>query len=771
MSTGNRLPWAVIRRFLIFSLLLCFCNTLPADEFTVEDIRIQGLRKVDLGVVLTALPVRIGERFDEADTPRLIGALYQTDLFEDVRVLRYGGILHIRVIERPGIAAITFSGNKEAPDEQLIEALKLGGISVGGVFDRAVIDRLQEEMLQQYFAIGKYNTQVDIEVTELDNRRVEILVRIEESDVVKIRSVRLSGNSAVSDDEIYDVIESAPRDWYEFWSSSDEYSRLKLAADLEAIGDLYFNRGYLDFNIEDTQVALDPENEAIYIDIRIYEGQQYYVDRIRIGGDAQIFQYELRDFVRLSRGDVFSRAAMVRSGKVMEGLLKKEGYAFATVNVIPEPKRNESRVDVNFIAKTGKKTYVRRINIRGNSGTADEVFRRELRQMESAPYASDKIELSKRRIQRLPYVSVAEIKNLPVEGLDNQIDLDISVAERLAGSFNIGAGISDEQGLVFSFRLNQENFLGSGNRVGLIFNNSDAQTDYGFNFFDPYYTADGVSRHIGVRYRSTDYDDADIDDADSDEIRLSLNFGLPITENDVLGLGVSLQSISLSDTSSTNTRLARFIEREGRDFFNPLILSAGISYDTRDRSLFPTEGTRINANATLFTPGINDLGYLKLDYSHQRYIPLDENKDYIFMLRGRASYVKALGDTKEVPFYDKFYVGGSRSVRGYRANTIGPKEADGDPLGGDSRLIANAELYLPTDWLYDPQRLRVAAFVDAGNVYEKHRVSVSDIRVGYGLQFQWLSAVGGITFNVARQLNDESDDRTESFQFDLGSSF
>ena len=375
----------------------------------------------------------------------------------------------------------------------------------------------------------------------------------------------------------------------------------------------------------------------------------------------------------------------------------------------------------------------------------------------------------------MPYVSVAEISNVPIVGRDDQIDLDVSVAERLSGNFNIGAGLSSDQGVVLSFRLNQENFLGSGNRVGFAFSNSKTNTHYGFSFFDPYHTVDGVSRRVGVNYRSRDFDESDIaNNADSNEARLELDFGLPITENDRLGFGVSLQTISLDVSDSTNrrtTRLAQFIEREGDDFFNPLILSAGISYDTRNRGLFPTDGTRINADAVLFSPIVNDLNYVKFNYTHQRYIPLDEDAKYVLMLRGRASYVKAFGETDEVPFYDRLYAGGSRSVRGYRSNTLGPKEADGDPIGGETRLISNTELYLPSEWLYDPARLRVALFADAGNVFEKHRVALSRMRVGYGVNIQWLTAIGGLGFYVAGHLNEGEDDRTESFQFDLGGNF
>lgn len=755
-------------------LLFMAGGSLYGDAFTVGDIRVQGLQRAPLGTVLEALPVRIGDRFDEADTPELIGVLYKTGLFENVEIKRAGNVLHIRVVERPGIASIEVDAVNENTQTVLIDVLKSEGVAVGKIFDRVLVDRIRSELQQQFFAIGKYGASIEIDVNELEERQVGLVVKVHESEVAKIRAITLKGNTIFSDEEILDKIESQPSAWYDFFGGSDEYSRLKLGADLDAIRKLYFDAGYLDFAISDVHVSLDRRQESIYIEIEMKEGRRYTIDKIRIGGDMPVERKALRELVPLKKGDIFSRSEALQAGSRMEGRLGNEGYAFAEVTMVPEPRRESGKVDLNYVVQSGRKVYVRRINISGNMETSDSVFRRELRQMESAPYSGEKIELSKRRLLRLPYVASAEIENERLPEGGDLLDLNVSVAERLSGYYNFGVGLSSAEGAVLSFQLNQDNFLGTGNRVGFTFSNSKSNRRYGINFVDPYYTADGIRRRIAVSHRATDFDEQDVADVETKETRVELGLGLPVTENDVLGLGWTLQTISLNlpaQSTRVNTDIREFVEREGGDFLNPLILSAGIGYDSRDRNLFPTEGSRINANIVLFPPGINDLNYVKLSYDQQRYFPLDEDRDYVLYVRARASYAKAFGNTFEVPFYDKFYAGGSGSVRGYSSNSLGPQEADGDPRGGDVRLIGNFQLFFPSGWLYDPQRMRIGAFTDVGNVFDENDIDLGELRASYGLHVQWLTAVGGISFSFANQLNDSSEDDTESFHFDLGSGF
>ena len=769
----------------LFVFLMLFPYVACAQEITVRDIRVHGLERISAGTVFAELPVTIGDRISSSGSSDIINALYRTGYFDDVSVGIERGVLIVDVRERPGIASIALLGNKDVPDEELLKGLGEAGIAVGRVFDRQLLKRLAEELTEQYQALGKFGARISTDVQELAGNRVSIEITIDEGEVSKIREFRISGNRKLSDKELFKRIESGTAKWYEFWSGKNNYSRVKLLGDIEVLRSAYYDQGYLDFEIKNTRVSLSPDKRDIYVSLKVEEGGRYRIGDISLSCRLAVDRDELKRRITLRKGMFFSRAETIISSKSMEGQLRNIGYANAKVSVVPKTHPGDGTVDVAFLVEPGRKTYVRRINFHGNYGTDDEVFRRELRQLEGAEYSSGKLELSRRRLQRLPYIQSASVDSHPVQDRDDQVDVDIELAETFSGNFRIGAGFSDAEGAVLSFGLNQENFLGAGNRVGFNFNNSSANTNYTVSFTDPFYTINGVSRSWSMSYHSIDNSERDINDTETEEARARLVFGIPLSESDTLSVGAVLQNIEVSPGLNTGSRLREYYEDQcgwelpvgasqriitDCSFLN-LIAVVGLDYDTRNRALFPTEGTRISGNLEFFIP-LDGLAYYKADYFHRHYVPLDDNADYVFAGKGKVSYADKYGRTVGVPPYDRFYAGGASSVRGYRSNSLGPQDSNDDPLGGNFRVLFGTDLFFPTDFLYDRARLRMSAFMDYGNVFSGvEDFSLTEMRGSYGLQIRWLTAVGGISFNFASHFQDESDDDTESFQFDLGTSF
>ena len=769
------------------ALLLFFPYVLYADEFVIRDIQLKGLQRISEGSVFADLPIAVGDRVDESQSASWINALYQIGYFEDIVISRQGGVLTFTVRERPGIAGITLVGNKGISDEQLTEVLEQAGVAIGEIYDLRLLQRLTEGLTEQYHALGKFNARINADVKKLRNNRVNIEVAVDEGKVSKIKEFKLVGNLKIKDKELFKDIESGTSRWYEFWNDKDSYSRVKLAGDIEAIRTVYYNRGYLDFEVKNTRVSLSPDKRNIYVKMTIEEGEQYRIKDISLSCRLAVNRNNLKKSITLQKGKIFSRSEAIVSSQAIELQLKNIGYANAKVSAIPTTNPEDNTIDIAFLVESGSKTYVRRINFRGNHETSDEVFRREMRQIEGAEYSANKIELSRRRLQRLPYIGLVDINSRAVEGEDDQVDIDIDLLETRSGSFSLGAGYSDAEGAVLSLGLNQDNFLGTGNRVGFAFNNSSVDTNYTLSFTDPFYTIDSISRSWSVSYRSVDNSEQDISDTEFDEARVHLGYGIPLSENDTLNIGATLQDIQVVPGSGIGSRLRDYyvdqcgstrvrqgirvlINPHNCDFLN-LILTAGLDYDTRDRALFPTDGTKIRGSLQLFVP-IDGLAYYKADYFHRHYIPFDDNADYVFAGKARVSYAKEYGKTIGVPPYDRFFAGGASSLRGYLNNSLGPRDDNDDPLGGEFRVLFGGDLFFPTDFLYDRQRLRMSAFVDYGNVFKDvGQFSLSDMKGAYGMQVNWLTAVGAISFNFASHFKDESNDDIESFQFNLGSSF
>lgn len=750
------------------SLLWLALSSAWGDVFEVRDIEVEGLQRISAGTVFTYLPVKVGERFDEAQSAEVIRALYRTGFFDDVELRRRGDVLVVKVTERPAIADISFEGNKDIPTEQLTEVLKQVGIAKGRVFNRSVLERLERELRQQYFARGKYNVKIETTIDRLPRNRVDVAIKISEGRIAKIREVSIVGNEDYDEEDLLDELDSGVPGPLALFSSRDEYSKPKLAGDLEKLRSIYLDNGYINFNIDSTQVAITPDKKDIYITIDIDEGEQYTIKDVRLAGNLVVPEEELRGLITFGPGEIFSRSKITDTTTKITERLGDEGYAFANVNPVPEVDEDKREVTLTLFVDPGQRVYVRRINFIGNYKTRDEVFRREMRQMEGGWYSTSKINRSKVRLQRLPYVESVNIQTKRVPGSEDQVDLDVSITERLAGSFVIGAGYSQGQGFLFNMSLSQDNFFGTGKQVSLTFNNSQVTQIYSLSYTNPYYTLDGVSRGFTLFYRKTDTDQADVSRYTTDRFGGSINYGIPLTEYDSLRIGGGYDQTTVKLGSDAADELVDFLDTYG-DTYNTYNLSGSFTHDTRDRTIFATRGNLQRIGAEIAAPG-SDLEYWKLNYRIKQHIPFSETVS--LALEADVAYGDGYGDTPDLPFFEKYYAGGIRSVRGYQANSLGPRDSLDDPLGGSFRTLASAELVFPMLGLEDVSSFRLGLFADAGNVFARYEdFETGELRTSVGIAAYWLSPVGPLTFSIAQALNDKPDDELEFFQFSLGTGF
>ncbi len=739
-----------------------------ASSFNVQDIEVQGLQRIEPGTVFTYLPVTVGDRFDNKRSAEVIRALFKTGFFSDISLRRRGNVLIVVVTERPAIADINFDGNNDISDDDLTTALKGVGIAKGRVFNRSILERLENELRQQYFARGKYNVQLEVNVNELPRNRVEIDINISEGQVAKIKRVNIVGNKDFRDKDLKEDFDSGLPAWYNFFSSKDEYSKQKLAGDLEKLRTHYLDRGYLKFNIDSTQVSITPDNRDIYITINITEGDKYTVSNVKLAGSFVVPEEELETLLVVKSGDIFSRKSIVETTDKISQRLGQEGYAFAQINPIPEVDDAKKNVSLTFFIDPGQRVYVRRINFTGNYTTRDEVFRREMRQMEGGWYSLKNIELSRKRLQRLPYVESVDIKTTQVANIDDQVDLDINIKERRAGSFSVGAGFSQAQGLLFNLSLSQDNFMGTGNRVSVRFDNSRISQIYSFSYTNPYFTIDGVSLGLNISYTETDRNQADVSNFKADQFSGSINSGIPLTEVDTLRVAFGGADIDLTASSDASDEVLKFIDDNGSRYLN-FSLTGSFIHDTRNRTVFADRGNLQRVNLEVTIPG-SDLTYYKMDYRFQQYIPI--LKWLTGSFNSQVAYGDDYGDTSDLPFFEKYFAGGIRTVRGYKSNRIGPRDSNGDAFGGNFRVIGNFEFLFPPPFANQAENIRMSAFLDAGSVYANvDDFSVDKIRLSVGMGMTWLSPVGALTFSLAQAFNDQPQDELESFQFSIGTAF
>ena len=742
-----------------------------AETFEIKDIRVEGLQRISAGTVFNYLPVKIGEKIESENTGEIIRALFKTGFFKDVRLEREDDVLIVFVSERPAIAKINISGNKSLETEQLLLALKDIGLAEGRVFNRSVLDKIEQELQRQYFSQGKYAVKLESTVTPLERNRVAIDISISEGVTAKIKKINVIGNRAFEEEDLLDEFELGTSNFLSFFTSNDQYSKQKLSGDLETLRSYYLDRGYINFQITSTQVSITPDKKDIYITINIAEGDVYTISDIKLAGNLVVEKEEIFPLIHLTRGTVFSRKTVLGSSERITRLLSNKGYAFANVNSIPDVDEEKKQIAITYFVDPGSRVYVRRINMSGNNSTRDEVLRREMRQMESAWFSTELVNRSRTRLQRLGYFDDVAIETPAVAGTTDQVDVNVKVSEKSMGNLMAGLGFSQADGLILSASITQNNFFGTGKRVSLAFNNSNANTHYEIGYDNPYYTIDGISRGFTLSYKTTDFDEVDTARYLTDVGLIGVNFGVPVSETDRIKFNFDLIDTTFKVPDDASDEIAQYKIDNG-DHFLDFRLGASWSRDSRDSAFMPTRGGLQSFSADVTLPG-SDLEYYKLAYKHKRYFPL--NKTFTLALNGDVAYGDAYGDTSYLPLWENYFGGGVKTVRGYQSYSLGPRDTNDDPLGGNLRLGANAEIFFPAPFKAAEKSVRLGVFLDAGMVYDTVRgdsgFNMDDFRYSAGMSLFWLSPLGPLGMSLGVPLNEKSGDDTELFQFTLGTTF
>jgi outer membrane protein insertion porin family len=741
------------------------------DSFVVKDIRVEGLQRIAPGTVFNYLPIKVGDAVGDKAVQDAIRALHKTGFFKDVRLERQGDVLIVSVVERPSIGGIHILGTKEMSEDDLKKGLKEIGLADGRVFNNSLLDRVEQELRQQYFSRGFYGVLIKPTVTPLERNRVDVTIDVAEGKPARIRAINIVGNNVFEDDELLDMFTLGPAPWWALFSSRDQYSKQKLSGDLERLRNHYQDRGYLEFAVDSTQVALTPDKEHLYVTINLTEGHKYTVTSFKLAGKFVVPEADLRPLVGLTAGQVFSRKQVTESTKAITDRLANEGYAFANVNAIPEVNREKSEVALTFFIDPGKRTYVRRVNFSGNTVTRDDVLRREMRQLEGGWYAADKIQRSRARLQRLGIFEDVNVETPAVPGTQDQVDVNVGVKERSTGSLMFGVGYSDTDKFTVNASITESNIFGTGKELSANFDNSRSSANFSVRYVDPFYTPDGVSRGFNVFRSKVDAAAANTAAYNSDTVGAGVFLGIPLSEDNRINVGADLEQVKI-ETTSTSAQVAQdFVAAHGPS--NTLLRATlGWSHDTLDSRLMPTRGVVQSISAEAAVPG-SDIEYYKIVYQLGRYWALTD--DFSFRLKGEVGYGKGYGDTGTLPFYKNFYAGGSSSVRGYQSRSLGPRDPSTlDPMGGDKRIIGNMELFFPMPGASQDtaKTMRLSLFSETGMVYGSGQpYDLGELRYSYGMAFNWFSPVGPLSFSYAIPFRDRQEDKLERFQFTLGVPF
>ena len=774
---------------LFVSLLVLSIAGFAMEPFVIKDIKIEGLQRTEPGTVFNYLPVQVGDTMTEDKSSEAIKSLYRTGFFKDVRIEVDQDILLITVQERPSIADIQFAGNKMFQTDKLKESLKSVGLVEGQIYDKTKLEFMEQEIKKQYLSLGKYTASVKTTTSPLERNRVAIRFDIEEGIISRIKEINIVGNQVYQKLDLVSQFQLQTTNWLSWWFKDDQYSKQKLTADLETLKSFYMNRGYLEFSIDSTQVSITPDKEDVFITINISEGPKYKVSEVKLAGDfQQVPESELQSLIKIKKDEIFNRQKITESTKAMNSRLGNDGFAFSNVNAIPEINKEEHTAAFTFFVDPGRKVYVRRIDIEGNTRTRDEVIRREFRQVESGWYAADKIERSKERLKRTQFFSDTNIETPAVPGSTDQVDLKVKVTERNTGSIMFGAGLSSQEGVIGSFNVTQANFLGTGDRVAAQVNTGRINRTYALSMTQPFFTPEGVALSYDLYRRDVNASKVTFATYDTSSIGAGFRFSVPFTEKNAFSYGLTYDNTEV-DNLTRDLSPIRYINYcnsvKGNSnatgcSMNSLIASVGWTEDSRDDILFPKKGGLRRANAEVSTPGL-DIQMYKLTFQESIYKEI--TNDFTLMLNGQVGYANSYGG-KEFPFFKNFYVGGVNSVRGYRLSSIGPVCLAGDTscgtttqtrnmfLGGTKQLVGNIELFMPVPFLKNNNQFRLSAFIDAGNVYEESEsVRLSSLRYSAGVGVMWISPFGPLKVVVAQPFNDKPTDRTEVFQFQMGQQF
>lgn len=762
-----------MRKFLAGLLILCVWGT--ASGFTVEQIRIEGLERIAEGTVLNYLPVAVGDELDSTGSSAALESLFSTGFFEDVELRRDGDVLVVSVRERPAIAQIEFVGNSALDTDQLTAGLASVGLSQGQSFDRSLLATIERELEQQYFSLGYYDIDVTSTISPLPRNRVGLRIEITESSPASVQEVQFVGNQAFDVDTLRGQLSMGPKPWWAFLSDRDKYSRERLAADLEILRAFYRDRGYADLQIESTQVSISPDRQRIHVTINLNEGQLYEIGEISLAGDLIFEEAELREMFTIATGDVFNQRGITNTTEALRDKLGTQGYAFARISPVPELREDEQVVDITFFVDPADRVYVRRLRIVGNETTRDDVIRSEMRQLEGTWLSTEALRQSRDRLLRLGFFGDVRINTPRVPGTTEQVDVEVETLERLSGSFRAGVGFGSEQGLILNLGLQQDNVLGSGDRVEFVANSNDSDTVYRMSYLERNHTTSGIDRRWAISFRDTDADEAELADYGLESLQLSYGYRIPVSDNDRVGVDLEFDATELDLRSDATQIQQEFVDQNGE---SNQVVRANLSWtrDTRNRAIFATRGAQQRVSLQASIPG-TDLEYYRLNYRQSRFFGFTERT--ALMLSGTLSYGDGYRSGDKLPFYENFYAGGITTVRGYDRNSLGPRDENNDPTGGNLRALLRSELRLPmTADDAESDNLRLKLFVDGGQVWSRDGednslddASFSDLRFAAGVGLIYYSPVGPLTMSVATPLNEEDGDETQFFQFSIGAFF
>lgn len=752
---------------LASSIALIAAPVCAFDPFTVRDIRVEGIQRIEAGTVFSYLPFKVGETMTDEKAAQAIRALFATGFFRDVRLEVENDVLIVQVEERPAIAAIELTGMKAFKADDVKKGLRDAGFQEGRVFDRALLDRAEQEIKRQYQAGGRYSVQITATVTPLDRNRVSVNFAVEEGEVAKIRAINIVGNQVFQEADLLELLSLTTPGWMTWYTKNDQYSRQRLAGDLDALRSFYLNRGFLDFNIDSTQVSITPDKRDIYITINITEGEKYTVTGVKFGGDMLVPEDELKRLVTLNIGEPFNREKLNQSTKAITDRLGKDGYAFANANAVPELNREKRTADFTIMIDPGRRVYVRRVNVVGNSRTRDEVVRRELRQLENAYYDIDKIQNSKKRLERTSYFSEVNIETPPVSGTSDQIDVNIRVKEQPTGALLLGIGFSSTEKIVVQGSISQNNVLGSGKSIAVGANTSKVNTNISLSYTDPYYTVDGVSRGFDTYFRRSDPSSLALGNYRTQSVGGGVRFGYPIGDVDRISVGLSIDQTKLELFTNSPASVTAFATKNG-ETYTSLLTTAGWSRDTRDSVLWPTSGMLQRWNGEVSIPP-GSLRYFKTTFQHQWFHSF--TPALTLMLSGEIGAGDGYGG-KELPFFKNFYAGGAGTVRGFDPSSLGARDINDIPTGGNRRMTGSAEVLFPMPGTGKDRSMRLSAFLDAGQVFAKNeKLALSDLRYSAGIGFLWNSPFGPMKLNFGNPLNKKDNDKVQRIQFQLGQVF
>ncbi len=750
----------------IAASLFAATSAWAVDPFTVRDIRVEGLQRVEPGTIFASLPFRVGETYNDDKGSTAIRALFGLGLFKDVRLEVSGDVLVVIVEERPTVADVDFIGAKEFDKDALKKALREAGVADGQPFDKALADKAEQELKRQYINKSLYGVEIVTTVTPIERNRVNLTFSITEGDVAKIKEIHITGNKVFSESTLLDLFDLDTGGWLSWYTKSDRYSRAKLNADIETLRSYYLSRGYLEFKVDSTQVAISPDKQSIAVTINVTEGERFVVSGVKLEGNYLGKDEEFKTLVKIEPGQPYNADTVAETTKAFTDYFGTFGFAFARVDAVPEIDRTNNRVAFVIQADPSRRAYVRRINIAGNNRTRDEVVRREFRQFESSWYDGDKIRLSRDRVDRLGFFNEVNVETQEVPGTQDQVDLSMTVVEKPTGNLQLGAGYSSADSLSLIFGIKQENVFGSGNYLGIELNTSKTNRQLVLSTIDPYFTADGISRNIDVYDRTSKPQNNQEGDYSLKTRGASLRFGVPFTEEDTVYFGTAYESLKIVPGNNLPVSYQNYANQFGYSS-NSIPLTVGWSRDNRDSALVPTKGRYQRLYGDWGVAG--KLRFVRMNYQVQQYIPL--NKQFTVALNGEVGWGKGLSG-QPFPLFKNYYSGGLGSVRGFQQGSLGPRDSSDLAVGGPKKLTLNTEIIAPFPGAGNDRTLRLYSFFDVGNVFgETEQYRLNDLRASVGIGISWISPVGPLRLAIATPVRKKPGDRIERFQFQIGTSF